>query len=59
MCRVREVGDPGTRRKVQEGEGESILTLKQSDMLGIMLGERKEKHRQSQHLIQMPPEPIS
>lgn len=40
-------------------ERESILTLKQSDMLGIILGERKERHGPNEHLIQMPPEPIS
>lgn len=38
---------------------ESIFTLKQADMLGIMLGERKERQRPSEHLIQMPPKPIS
>lgn len=56
---VRLACNPGTWRKVQEGEGESILTLKQSDTLGIMLGERKERHKLSEHLIQMPPKPIS
>lgn len=53
------VCNPGTWRKVQQGEGESILTLKQSDMLGKVLGERKERQRLSEHLIQMPPKPIS